>query len=224
MRILIVEDEKDMANLLKVGLEEENHVVSLTFDGPSGLELARSCEFDVILLDVMLPKLDGFEVARRLRADGNRTPILMLTARDNVPDVVKGLDLGADDYLTKPFSFAVLLARLRAASRRKYDQPSSVLRVADLELDRATRAVTRAKREINLTATEFRLLEFLMRRPGFVVSRNTIVDAVWGFDDEVNDNTVDAFIRLLRRKVDDPYEQKLIKTVRGVGYSLRASS
>lgn len=224
MRILIVEDEKDMANLLKVGLEEENHVISLTFDGPSGLELARSCDFDVILLDVMLPKLDGFEVARRLRADGNRTPILMLTARDNVPDVVKGLDLGADDYLTKPFSFAVLLARLRAASRRKYDQPSSVLRVADLELDRATRAVTRAKHEINLTATEFRLLEFLMRRPGVVVSRNTIVDAVWGFDDEVNDNTVDAFIRLLRRKVDDPYEQKLIKTVRGVGYSLRAGS
>jgi DNA-binding response OmpR family regulator len=224
MRILIVEDEKDMANLLKVGLEEENHVISLTFDGPSGLELARSCDFDVILLDVMLPKLDGFEVARRLRADGNRTPILMLTARDNVPDVVKGLDLGADDYLTKPFSFAVLLARLRAASRRKYDQPSSVLRVADLELDRATRAVTRAKREINLTATEFRLLEFLMRRPGVVVSRNTIVDAVWGFDDEVNDNTVDAFIRLLRRKVDDPYEEKLIKTVRGVGYSLRAGS
>lgn len=224
MRILIVEDEKDMANLLKVGLEEENHVISLTFDGPSGLELARSCDFDVILLDVMLPKLDGFEVARRLRADGNRTPILMLTARDNVPDVVKGLDLGADDYLTKPFSFAVLLARLRAASRRKYDQPSSVLRVADLELDRATRAVSRAKREINLTATEFRLLEFLMRRPGVVVSRNTIVDAVWGFDDEVNDNTVDAFIRLLRRKVDDPYEQKLIKTVRGVGYSLRAGS
>jgi DNA-binding response OmpR family regulator len=224
MRILIVEDEKDMANLLKVGLEEENHVISLSFDGPSGLELARSCDFDVILLDVMLPKLDGFEVARRLRADGNRTPILMLTARDNVPDVVKGLDLGADDYLTKPFSFAVLLARLRAASRRKYDQPSSVLRVADLELDRATRAVTRAKREINLTATEFRLLEFLMRRPGVVVSRNTIVDAVWGFDDEVNDNTVDAFIRLLRRKVDDPYEEKLIKTVRGVGYSLRAGS
>jgi DNA-binding response OmpR family regulator len=224
MRILIVEDEKDMAHLLRVGLEEENHVVSVSFDGPSGLELARSCDFDVILLDVMLPKLDGFEVARRLRADGNRTPILMLTARDNVPDVVKGLDLGADDYLTKPFSFAVLLARLRAASRRKYDQPSSVLRVADLELDRATMAVTRARREINLTATEFRLLEFLLRRPGVVVSRNSIVDAVWGFDDEVNDNTVDAFIRLLRRKVDDPYEEKLIKTVRGVGYSLRAGS
>jgi DNA-binding response OmpR family regulator len=224
MRILIVEDEKDMAHLLRVGLEEENHVVSVSFDGPSGLELARSCDFDVILLDVMLPKLDGFEVARRLRADGNRTPILMLTARDNVPDVVKGLDLGADDYLTKPFSFAVLLARLRAASRRKYDQPSSVLRVADLELDRATMAVTRARREINLTATEFRLLEFLLRRPGVVVSRNAIVDAVWGFDDEVNDNTVDAFIRLLRRKVDDPYEEKLIKTVRGVGYSLRAGS
>jgi DNA-binding response OmpR family regulator len=146
----------------------------------------------------------------------------MLTARDTVPDVVKGLDLGADDYLTKPFSFAVLLARLRAASRRQYAQPTSLLRVADLVLNRATREVFRERRQINLTATEFRLLEFLMRRPGVVVSRNAIVEAVWGFDDEVNDNTVDAFIRLVRRKVDDPFEDKLIRTVRGVGYSLRA--
>lgn len=223
MRILIVEDERDMAEVLKEGLEEEDYFVSLAFDGLSGLEIARSCEFDVIILDVMLPKLNGFEVARRLRGKGNRTPILMLTARDTVPDVVKGLDLGADDYLTKPFSFAVLLARLRAASRRQYAQPTSFLRVADLVLNRATREVYRARREINLTATEFRLLEFLMRRPGVVVSRNAIVEAVWGFDDEVNDNTVDAFIRLVRRKVDDPHEEKLIKTVRGVGYSLRAS-
>ena len=224
MRVLIVEDERDMAEVLKNALEEEDYFVSLAFDGVSGLEIARSYEFDVIILDVMLPKLDGFEVARRLRDKGNRTPILMLTARDTVPDVVKGLDLGADDYLTKPFSFAVLLARLRAASRRQYAQPTSLLRVADLELNRATREVFRARREINLTATEFRLLEFLMRRPGVVVSRNAIVEAVWGFDDEVNDNTVDAFIRLVRRKVDDPYEEKLIKTVRGVGYSLRASA
>jgi DNA-binding response OmpR family regulator len=222
MRVLIVEDEKDMAEVLKEGLEEENYFVSLAFDGLSGLEVARSCEFDVIVLDVMLPKLDGFEVARRLRNKGNRTPILMLTARDTVPDVVRGLDLGADDYLTKPFSFAVLLARLRAASRRQYAQPTSLLRVADLVLNRATREVFRAKREINLTATEFRLLEFLMRRPGVVVSRNAIVEAVWGFDHEVNDNTVDAFIRLVRRKVDDPHEEKLIKTVRGTGYALRA--
>ena len=147
----------------------------------------------------------------------------MLTARDTVPDVVKGLDLGADDYLTKPFSFAVLLARLRAASRRQYAQPTSLLRVADLVLNRATREVFRAKREINLTATEFRLLEFLMRRPGVVVSRNAIVEAVWGFDQEVNDNTVDAFIRLVRRKVDDPHDEKLIRTVRGVGYAMRAN-
>jgi DNA-binding response OmpR family regulator len=221
MRVLIVEDERAMAEVLKEGLEEENYFVSLAFDGVMGLEVARSCEFDVIILDVMLPKLDGFEVARRLRDKGNRTPILMLTARDTVPDVVKGLDLGADDYLTKPFSFAVLLARLRAASRRKYAQPTSLLRVADLVLNRATREVFRARREINLTVTEFRLLEFLMRRPGVVVSRNAIVDAVWGFEDEVNENTVDAFIRLVRRKVDDPHEEKLIKTVRGVGYTLR---
>src|SRR5216683_2751945 len=138
MRVLIVEDEKEMAEVLKAGLEEENHLVSLAFDGVSGLEVARACDFDVILLDVMLPKLDGFEVARRLRAKGNRTPILMLTARDTVPDVVKGLDLGADDYLTKPFSFAVLLARLRAASRRQDGQPTSLLRVADLVLNQAT--------------------------------------------------------------------------------------
>jgi DNA-binding response OmpR family regulator len=222
MRVLIVEDERAMAEVLKAGLEEENYFVSLAFDGVMGLEVARSCEFDVIILDVMLPKLDGFEVARRLRDKGNRTPILMLTARDTVPDVVKGLDLGADDYLTKPFSFAVLLARLRAASRRKYAQPTSLLRVADLVLNRATREVFRARREINLTVTEFRLLEFLMRRPGVVVSRNAIVDAVWGFEDEVNENTVDAFIRLVRRKVDDPHAEKLIKTVRGVGYTLRA--
>src|SRR5215469_11717711 len=174
MRILIVEDEKDMAQLLKTGLEEENHVVNIAFDGISGLELAQAFNFDVIILDVMLPRLDGFEVARRLRAKGNHTPILMLTARDTVPDVVKGLDLGADDYLTKPFSFAVLLARLRAASRRQHGQPTSVLRVGDLELNPATIQVSRAKHKINLTATEFRL-----RRPGTVVSRNAIVEAVW---------------------------------------------
>jgi len=200
MRVLIVEDEKDMAQVLKEGLGEENHLVSLAFDGVTGLEVAQACDFDVIVLDVMLPKLDGFEVARRLRAKGNRTPILMLTARDTVPDVVKGLDLGADNYLTKPFSFAVLLARLRAAGRRRDGQPTSVLRVADLVLNQATMEVFRGRHEINLTATEFRLLEFLMRRPGVVVSRNAIVEAVWGFDDEVNDNTVDAFIRLVRRK------------------------
>jgi DNA-binding response OmpR family regulator len=178
----------------------------------------------VIVLDVMLPKLDGFEVARRLRAKRNRTPILMLSARDTVPDVVKGLDLGADDYLTKPFSFAVLLARLRATARRQEGQPTSLLRVGDLVLNRATMEVFRGRREINLTATEFRLLEFLMRRPGTVISRNAIVEAVWGFDDEVNDNTVDAFIRLVRRKIDEPDDERLIRTVRGVGYSLKATA
>src|SRR6516225_650476 len=224
MRILIVEDEKKMAGVLKKGLEAENHRVSLAFDGRSGLELASTAEFDVVVLDLMLPVIDGFEVARRLRRNDNQTPILMLTARDTVPDVVKGLDLGADDYLTKPFSFAVLLARLRAASRRQYAQPTSFLRVGDLELNRATREVFRAKRQVNLTATEFRLLEFLMRRPGVVVSRNAILEAVWGFNDEVNENTVDAFIRLLRRKIEDAHEEKLIRTVRGIGYALRAST
>src|SRR6266478_6599376 len=149
MRILIVEDERDMAQVLKAGLEEENHLVSLAFDGVSGLEVARACDFDVIVLDVMLPKLDGFEVARRLRAKGNRTPILMLTARDNVPDVVKGLDLGADDYLTKPFSFAVLLARIRALDRRHTELRTHSLRVADLTLEIIERRVFRGQREVH---------------------------------------------------------------------------
>src|ERR1700719_2677210 len=212
MKLLIVEDETRMADLLRKGLTEEGHTATCASDGEEGLALAKSYEFDVIILDVMMPKLSGYDLAKRLRAEKIRTPILMLTARDTVPDVVKGLDLGADDYLTKPFSFAVLLARLRAASRRQDGQPTSLLRVADLVLNQATMRVFRGRHEINLTATEFRLLEFLMRRPGVVVSRNAIVEAVWGFDDEVNDNTVDAFIRLVRRKVDDPFQDKLIRT------------
>jgi DNA-binding response OmpR family regulator len=222
MRILIVEDEKKMAAVLKKGLEAENHRVTLAFDGRTGLELG-STDFDVIVLDLMLPLIDGFEVARRLRKNGNQTPILMLTARDAVPDIVKGLDLGADDYLTKPFSFDVFLARLRSVARRGSTPRPTVLQVDDLVLNPASHVVTRGEREIHLSPTEFRLLELLMRRSGRVVSRDAIVEAVWSFDHEVEDNTLDTFIRLLRSKINREHDRKLIQTVRGIGYTIRES-
>ena len=222
MRILIVEDEKKMAAVLKKGLEAENHRVTLAFDGRMGLELG-STDVDVIVLDLMLPLIDGFEVARRLRKNGNQTPILMLTARDAVPDIVKGLDLGADDYLTKPFSFEVFLARLRSVARRGSTPRPAALQVDDLVLNPASHIVTRGKREIHLSPTEFRLLELLMRRSGRVVSRNAIVETVWDLDHEVEENTLDTFIRLLRSKIDREHDRKLIQTVRGIGYTIRES-
>lgn len=222
MRVLVVEDDRAMAGLLEKGLAEENHVVSMAADGRAGLELAEAYKFDVIVLDWMLPKIDGLEVARRLRKDRNGTPILMLTARDAVPDIVKGLDVGADDYLTKPFSFSEFLARLRALGRRPVaTAAASRLVVGDLTLDPNTRQVFRGKHEIRLTATEYKLLEFLMRRPGGVGSRRSIVEAVWGLDAEVEENTLDAFVRLLRTKIDQGHRQKLIHTVRGYGYTVR---
>ncbi len=221
MRILVVEDEREMSLLLKDGLQEEHHSVDVAYDGETGLDLAQGSEFDAILLDVMLPRMDGFEVARRLRASGNYTPILMLTARDAVPDIARGLDLGVDDYLTKPFSFVELLARIRAVARRGNAPRPLTVQVRDLVLDPATRQVTRSGQEIHLTLTEFRLLEFLMRRAGRVVSRDAIVDAVWGVLDEVGDNTLDVFISMLRNKVDKGAEPRLIHTIRGVGYCVR---
>jgi two-component system response regulator MprA len=223
MRVLIIEDERGMAELLKKGLEEENHRAALAFDGVEGLELARTYEFEAIVLDLMLPRLDGFEVARRLRKAGNQTPILILTARDAVPDIVKGLDLGADDYLTKPFSFQEFLARLRTVARRGSAPRPTCLRVADLILDPASRQALRGRREIRLSPTEYRLLELLMRCAGRVVTRTAIVEAVWGLENEIEENTLDAFVRLLRSKVDKGFRPKLIQTVRGVGYCLRES-
>lgn len=220
MKVLIVEDEKGMGELLKKGLEEENHSVTLALDGPEALEFAELYDLDIIVLDLMLPGLDGFEVTRRLRKNGNETPILMLTARDSTSDVVKGLDLGADDYLTKPFSFEVFLARLRAIARRPSASRSACLEVADLRLDPAAHRVFRGKAEIHLSPTEFRLLEFLMRRTGRVISRNSIIEAVWGVDQAVEENSLDAFVHLLRSKVDQPYRHKLIHTVRGLGYTI----
>ncbi len=224
MRVLIVEDEKRMAELLKKGLEEEKHSATIAYDGPAGLEMAELYEFDAIVLDIMLPGIDGFEVARRLRRNRNQTPILILTARDAVPDVVKGLDVGADDYLTKPFAFDEFLARLRSVARRGSSPRPTRLQVADLTLDPATHQVFRGNQEIHLTPTEFRLLDFLVRRAGRVVLRNALVEAVWGFEQEVEENTLDAFVRLVRSKVDRDFKHKLIHTVRGVGYTIRESA
>jgi two-component system, OmpR family, response regulator MprA len=221
MQVLVVEDERRMAELLRQGLEEEGHSVILAMDGEKGLAMAESHTFDAIVLDVMLPGMDGFSIARKLRASLNQTPILMLTARDAIGDVVAGLNLGADDYLVKPFSFDVLLARLRAVSRRGSIPQPVLLQVQDLTLNPGSREVTRGARRVALTRTEYSLLELLMRRAGRVVTRENLIEAVWGFDSEVRSNTLDAFIRLVRDKVDVRGEQKLIHTVRGVGYCLR---
>jgi len=222
MNVLVVEDEQRMAELLRKGLSEEGHTVVCAFDGSEGLEAARASEFDVIVLDVMMPKLSGYDMAKRLRAEKIRTPILMLTAKDTVPDIVHGLDLGCDDYMTKPFSFRELVARLRAIKRRESADRETVLQVADLSLDPATRDVVRGERRITLTKTEFSLLERLMHRAGRVVSRQFLIESVWGYDREIETNTLDAFMHLLREKVDAPREIKLIHTVRGVGYTVRA--
>jgi len=221
MRILIVEDERQMAEVLRRGLSEEGHAVDVAQTGPDGLAMATSDSFDVIILDVMLPGLSGLDVARRLRGARIRTPILMLTARDTNADVVAGLDAGADDYLVKPFSFDVLLARLRAVARRGPTERGVVMTVGDLRLDTGAHEVWRGADHIDLTRTEFSLLEFLMRRRGAVVARNALIEGVWGHDREIEDNTLDAFVRLLRQKVDAGGRPRLIHTVRGVGYAVR---
>src|SRR5579862_1419726 len=188
MQILVVEDEQRMADLLQRGLTEEGHNVVVARDGATGFETARATPFDVIVLDTMLPRIDGLTVARRLREGRNQTPILMLTAKDTAADVIRGLDCGADDYLTKPFSFEVLLARLRAVSRRGAIPRPVCLEVGDVRLDPATRQVTRGADVLSLTPREYSLLELLMRNPGHVVPRETILESVWGFDCDVNEN------------------------------------
>jgi DNA-binding response OmpR family regulator len=224
MKLLVVEDERRMLELLRRGLSEEGHTVTCAADGSAGLKMARDYDFDVVILDVMMPKMDGFELAKRMRTENNFTPVLMLTAKDSVPDVVHGLDLGADDYMTKPFSFDELLLRLRAVNRRAAAPRTTQLHVGDLLLDISTREVYRNGARINLTRTEYDLLERLMRDAGEVVSREVLISALGR---EVESNTLDAFVRLLRNKIDydghDRYDsrRKLIHTVRGVGYVIR---
>jgi DNA-binding response OmpR family regulator len=224
MRILIVEDKKDMARMLKEALEEKGHAAVLAFSGAKGLNYAMVGGFDVIVLDLMLPDLDGYGVARRLREENIFTPILMLTARDAVADKVRALDLGIDDYLTKPFALAELMARLRAVSRRGTALQSSILNCGEVTLDPATTEVRRGDQLVSLTKKEYLLLEFFMRRPDRILSRETIIRGVWGPNTNVEENTLEAFIKLLRQKIDDSRENRLIQTVRGFGYRLHSTS
>ena len=222
MRVLVVEDEPKMAGLVKRGLEEEGIAVDVAGRGEDAVWMAGSTEYDVVVLDVMLPGLDGFEVCRRIRADEVWTPVLMLTARDAVEDRVAGLDGGADDYLVKPFSFEELLARLRALARRGSAERPAVLEAGDLRLDPASRRVSRGDVEIALSQKEYALLETLMRRPGVALSRLQLLEHAWDDTYENRSNVIDVYIRYLREKIDRPFGTDTIETVRGVGYRLRA--
>ena len=220
MRVLIVEDEKKMAALLQRGLREDGVAADIAAAGEDAVWMAGATEYDAIVLDVMLPGIDGFDVCRRLRADGIRSPVLMLTARDAVDDRVAGLDGVADDYLTKPFSFAELLARLRALARRGPVERPAVLEVGDLRLDPAARRVWRGDTEVSLSAKEFQLLETFMRHPGEVLSRYQLLEHAWDYDYENRSNIVDVYVRYLRDKIDRPFGLSTLETVRGAGYRL----
>jgi DNA-binding response OmpR family regulator len=221
MRILLVEDEPKIAAYVRRGLEEAGHAVDLAFTGPEAVDWAETVTYDAVVLDILLPGLDGVAVCAELRRRGHRLPILMLTARDGVDDRVRGLDAGADDYLVKPFAIEELLARLRALGRRSADAPkTTLLQVADLTLETATHRVARQGRPVDLTAKEYAVLECFMRAPGRVLTRTSIADHVWNYEDFPESNVVDVYIRNLRRKIDDDHPVKLFHTVRGVGYRL----
>ena len=221
MHILVVEDEKKVASFVRRGLEAEHYEVDVVYDGETGLSRALTSEYDLVILDVMLPGRNGLDVVRELRARGRSVPILLLTARAGLSDKVSGLDLGADDYLTKPFAFDELLARIRALLRRGAPAAPPVLSVADLTLDPATHSVTRAGQTIDLSPREYALLEFFMRNRGRVLSRTLIAQHVWGIDFDTFTNVIDVYVNYLRRKIDAGFEPKLLHTVRGVGYVLK---
>jgi DNA-binding response OmpR family regulator len=222
MRILVVEDERKVASFIRQGLEEEGHTVEVAADGAAALDLmVAGPPHDLVVLDLMLPKRDGFEVLRQARSKHVETPVLVLTARDGVSDKVMGLDLGADDYLTKPFAFDEFLARVRALLRRRSGSRAPVLRLADLTLDPSTREVTRDQRKVALTAREYALLEYFMRNVGRVLTRPMIAEHVWGLDFDPESNIIDVYVGYLRRKIDGEGEPRLLHTMRGAGYVMR---
>lgn len=222
MRILVVEDEHRIAQAVKKGLELETYAVDVEYDGLDGLNAARSEEYDLIILDVMMPGMNGFDVCSTLRLEGSTVPIMMLTARDQDADVVNGLDRGADDYLAKPFSFDVLLSRVRSLLRRPQQLMSGKLEVGDLELDLLTKSAKRQGQDIQLSSKEFAMLEYLMRNQGIVLSKDNIIAHVWDFDSDVLPNTVEVFMNYLRAKIDKPFDRPLLHTVRGFGYKVEA--
>jgi two-component system OmpR family response regulator len=221
VRVLVVEDTERMAGLLRRGLAEERYAVDLVEGGEEAVWMASENPYDAIVLDVMLPDVDGFEVCRRIREAGQWAPVLMLTAKDGVDDRVRGLDAGADDYLTKPFAFAELLARLRALVRRGTRERPPILTVGELELDPAAKLVRRGGKDIGLTPKEFALLEYFMRHPGEVLTRTRLIEHVWDFAYEGDSNVVEVYVRYLREKIDRPFGRRSLETVRGVGYRLR---
>lgn len=221
MRILIVEDEIKLANAVKRALELQKYVVDVAYDGEAGLDLAVGEKFDLIILDLMLPKIDGIEICKQVRKEGISTPVLMLTAKGQITDKVTGLDVGADDYMVKPFSFEELFARIRALVRRSSKMDDTVLKIKDLKLDPTTFKVTRGEKLIELSSKEFSILEYLMRRKNTVVTREQVVQSVWNYDSDVLPSTVEVHIKHLRDKVDTPFKTQLIKTIRGFGYEIR---
>jgi len=221
MRILLVEDDLSVASFITKGLQEEQYAIDATGDGEEGYQMANTIPYDLLILDVMVPKMDGFTLCRRLREKGNTTPILLLTARDTVEDRVTGLDTGADDYLTKPFAFPELLARIRALLRRGNAQPATRLTVADLELDPIAHRVSRGGQDITLTNKEYALLEYLLRNVNRVLTRTAIIDHVWDIQYDSMTNIVDVHIRSLRAKIDRDFSPPLIQTIRGVGYMVK---
>jgi heavy metal response regulator len=222
MRILVVEDEKKVASFIKKGLEEEHYAVDTAYDGEIGLYMTEGNEYDLIVLDLMIPKIDGWEFLRRIRAKKNDVPILVLTAKDSVQDIVKGLDSGCDDYLTKPFEFVEFLARIRALLRREKKEKEPFLRIADLSLSLVTHKVTRRGNEIDLTSKEYALLEYFMRNPDKVLTRTMISEHVWDYHFDSITNVIDVYVNYLRKKVDKDFEPKLIHTLRGVGYMMKS--
>jgi len=222
MRILVVEDEKKVASFIKKGLEEEHYAVDVAYDGETGLYMAEVNEYDLIVLDLMIPKIDGLEVLKRIRNNKNNVPILVLTAKDTVEDIVKGLDSGCDEYLTKPFNFMVFLARIRALLRREKIEKEPLLKIADLILSPVTHKVMRGGKEIELTSKEYALLEYFIRNSDRVLTRTMISEHVWDYHFDSMTNVIDVYVNYLRRKIDKDFEPKLIHTIRGVGYILSA--
>jgi heavy metal response regulator len=221
MRILVIEDEKKVANFIKKGLEEEHYAVDTAYDGEEGLDLAEANEYDLIVLDLMIPKIEGLEVLKTIRGKKNNTPVLVLTAKNTVEDIVKGLDAGCDDYLTKPFAFMEFLARVRALLRREKKDKEPLLRIGDLTLSLVTHKVTRKEKEIELTSKEYALLEYFMRNPDKVLTRTMISEHVWDYHFDSMTNVVDVYVNYLRKKIDKDFEPKLIHTLRGIGYMMK---
>jgi len=223
MRLLVIEDEKKVASFIKKGLEEEHYAVDVAYDGEEGLYLSETNDYDLVILDLMIPKIHGWDVLKKIRAKRNNVPILVLTARDSIEDKVKGLDSGCDDYLTKPFAFAELLARIRALLRREKAEKEPILRIADLTLSLVTHKVARRGKEIELTSREYTLLEYFMRNPDKVLTRTMISEHVWDYHFDSMTNVIDVYVNYLRRKIDKDFEPKLIHTIRGIGYIMKES-